>query len=77
MKNILILFSILIASACSVNNKQEESSESEISDNQEILSPKFRSDTVKHDTDDPAVWINYANPSESLILGTDKDEDGA
>ncbi len=32
---------------------------------------------MKHDTDDPAVWINYANPSESLILGTDKDEDGA
>lgn len=32
---------------------------------------------VKHDTDDPAIWINKANPSQSLIIGTDKDADGA
>lgn len=32
---------------------------------------------VKHDSDDPAIWINRADPSKSLIIGTDKDADGA
>ena len=30
-----------------------------------------------HDTDDPAIWINPADPAKSLIIGTDKDDDGA
>jgi 3-phytase len=34
-------------------------------------------DTVQYDTDDPAFWINPANPAQSLVLGTDKDENGA
>ena len=32
---------------------------------------------VKHDTDDPAIWINPTDPSKSLVIGTDKDKDGA
>ncbi|HEV7378387.1 MAG TPA: phytase, partial [Dyadobacter sp.] len=32
---------------------------------------------VKHDTDDPAIWLNPEDPSKSLIIGTDKDIDGA
>jgi len=32
---------------------------------------------VKWDTDDPAIWINEEDPAKSLILGTDKDDDGA
>lgn len=32
---------------------------------------------VKHDTDDPAIWINPIDASKSLIIGTDKDTDGA
>jgi 3-phytase len=42
-----------------------------------VIEPLYQSDTVAHDTDDPAVWINPENPAESLILGTDKDQDGA
>jgi 3-phytase len=34
-------------------------------------------ETVKYDTDDPAVWVNPADASKSLILGTDKNQDGA
>ena len=34
-------------------------------------------ETVKHDSDDPAIWVNRNNPAESLILGTDKEADGA
>jgi 3-phytase len=34
-------------------------------------------DRVKHDSDDPAIWLHPTDRSQSLILGTDKDEDGA
>lgn len=41
------------------------------------IQPVIISDTVQYDTDDPAIWVNTANPAASLILGTDKDQDGA
>lgn len=41
------------------------------------IKPRVITEAVKHDTDDPAIWINRANPAESLILGTDKNVDGA
>ena len=42
-----------------------------------VLKPVYVTDTVRHDTDDPAIWVNPKNPEESLIIGTDKNEDGA
>lgn len=39
--------------------------------------PRVVTEPVKHDTDDPAIWINRANPAASLVLGTDKHADGA
>lgn len=41
------------------------------------VKPRVVTQPVKHDSDDPAIWINRANPAESLILGTDKNTDGA
>lgn len=41
------------------------------------IKPRVVTEATKHDTDDPAIWINRANPAESLILGTDKNVDGA
>lgn len=41
------------------------------------IKPVVITDTVKHDTDDPAIWINPTDPAKSLIIGTDKDADGA
>lgn len=41
------------------------------------LKPRVVTEKVRHDTDDPAIWINRADPAASLILGTDKDADGA
>ena len=41
------------------------------------IAPAIITDTTMHDTDDPAIWINRADLSKSLIIGTDKDEDGA
>lgn len=40
------------------------------------LKPDIVTQATPHDTDDPAIWINRANPAESLIIGTDKDTDG-
>lgn len=42
-----------------------------------VLSPVYITDTVLHDTDDPAIWINPVDASKSLVIGTDKDKDGA
>lgn len=43
----------------------------------ERVQPRVVSEAVRHDTDDPAIWINAEEPSRSLVLGTDKDVDGA
>lgn len=42
-----------------------------------VLVPRVITEKTRHDTDDPAIWINRANPAASLILGTDKNVDGA
>jgi 3-phytase len=41
-----------------------------------IVQPVVITDTVRHDTDDPAIWINRADSAQSLVVGTDKDQDG-
>ncbi len=39
--------------------------------------PRIVTEPVRHDSDDPAIWINRADPARSLVVGTDKDADGA
>lgn len=41
------------------------------------INPIIVTEKVKHDTDDPAIWINNENPSESIVFGTDKNSDGS
>ncbi len=41
------------------------------------LQPRVITEPTKHDTDDPAIWINPDDPAKSLIVGTDKNADGA
>jgi 3-phytase len=41
------------------------------------VKPVIITEPVKYDTDDPAIWVNPADPAKSLIIGTDKDADGA
>ena len=43
----------------------------------DALKPRVVTEPTKHDTDDPAIWINRSDPAKSLILGTDKNVDGA
>lgn len=44
---------------------------------QNALKPTVVTERASHDTDDPAIWINPADATQSLVLGTDKDSDGA
>lgn len=37
-----------------------------------ILAPVRRTESVPHDPDDPAIWVNPIDPAKSLIFGTDK-----
>lgn len=39
------------------------------------VKPLYISDSVRYDSDDPAIWINREDPSQSMILGTDKGGD--
>lgn len=79
MKNTIVPALLLLAAA-SCNQTQEKvitkKTDSVFSDTLPVK-PAVITDTTKHDTDDPAIWVNAADPAQSLILGTDKDEDGA
>ena len=41
-----------------------------------VVKPVVVTEPVPHDSDDPAVWINPDDPAKSLIIGTDKEQDG-
>ncbi|MFW0718352.1 phytase [Pedobacter sp. N23S346] len=40
------------------------------------IKPLYVSEPVDFDTDDPAIWVNPADPAKSLVIGTDKDANG-
>lgn len=46
-------------------------------DGKNVIKPVVVTEPVKWDTDDPAIWVNPVDPAKSLIIGTDKDSDGA
>jgi len=43
----------------------------------EAVKPIIVTEQVVYDTDDPAIWIHPVEASKSLVIGTDKNEDGA
>lgn len=69
MKNYYYLAMIFIA-ACHTNSKNEISEDAITA----MSAPLYVTETVAHDSDDPAIWINKQDLSKSLILGTDKME---
>jgi len=44
---------------------------------QAAIAPSVVTEQVNFDSDDPAIWIHPTDPSASLIIGTDKDTNGA
>jgi 3-phytase len=46
------------------------------SDSTRVVQPVFVTEKVEFDSDDPAIWINPADASKSLVIGTDKSANG-
>ena len=42
-----------------------------------IHKPDIITEQTLSDTDDPAIWINKAEPANSIVFGTDKETNGA
>jgi 3-phytase len=68
-----VLAGFVLLASCQQNKAQHSGP---VSKQDAVIQPVFVTDTVRHDTDDPAIWINPADPSKSLVIGTDKDQDG-
>lgn len=71
---ITFLFLFLGVFSCSPKNPETEEA---ANTTDTIIKPILVTDSVIHDSDDPAIWINREDPSKSLIIGTDKNADGA
>lgn len=50
---------------------------SEKNTNPQAIKSVVITEAVKHDSDDPAIWVNPEDPAKSLVIGTDKKEDGS
>jgi 3-phytase len=73
MKKLFILAApALLLITC---KQKEAATQSMAADSTVIIEPAFATDTVAYDSDDPAFWINPSDPSQSLIIGTDKGGD--
>ncbi|MEJ1237327.1 phytase [Chryseolinea sp. T2] len=72
VRKIVIMLMVLSAFACK-NKSSEQIKENR--DSVSVLRPAVVTDSVKYDTDDPAIWINPLDKSQSLIIGTDKGGD--
>lgn len=72
---------LLLTALTSCNTKTSEKPATQTADTIKVqvrtVKPVIITDSVRHDTDDPAIWINPTDFSKSLIIGTDKNEDGA
>ena len=64
-KSILFSLVVLLFISCQTNNRTG------------AIVPEVITAETKHDTDDPAIWVNPADITQSLIIGTDKNSDGA
>lgn len=73
MINRFFTFLFIAAVAASCQNKQDaDLTEKPVDSTGVVVKPAIVTQPSRNDTDDPAIWINKANPAESLILGTDK-----
>ncbi len=69
MKKYLITAGLMSLVAC---NTQKNTANSET-----VIKPVIITEKVNVDTDDPAIWVNPKDASKSLVIGTDKDKNGA
>jgi len=70
-----LLGAAVCLSACTQNGTGPVIADNAAADG--IVQPVVVTETVQHDSDDPAVWIDPVDAAQSLVIGTDKEEDGA
>lgn len=66
-----VLLIIVILFSCKSSNKTSSVFVTDTS----AIKPVVVTEKVYDDSDDPAIWINFANKDSSLIIGTDKHKD--
>lgn len=72
----VLALTLMSQSAC--RQPAQQQAQTKVGDSTEVeVQPAIITEPVQFDSDDPAIWINKADPSKSLVLGTDKDENGA
>lgn len=69
MKHTIILVAAVVLAACNATTPKTEETAARVQ-------PVYVTEPVQYDTDDPAIWVDKNNPTNTLILGTDKDADG-
>lgn len=74
-KYLIIIASLLILGCNAESPKDSIANEEFISTVSEPLKPLYVTDAVNFDSDDPAIWINQNDLTQSMILGTDKIEE--
>lgn len=62
-----------------ISCKKQKQNDAEVTTTNEvtIIKPSVITEKSINDTDDPAIWVNSENPSQSIVFGTDKDTNGA
>lgn len=60
-----------------VNGNTQKFNVNVYTDTAVAIQPAIITAPVQFDSDDPAIWINPANPAQSLVIGTDKSAEGA
>jgi 3-phytase len=71
-RSVPAIVAVIFLVACGGRTTDQESNEQ---DTTAALRPTVITDSVMYDTDDPAIWINPTDKSQSLIIGTDKGGD--
>ena len=71
-----ILLGGLVAFCSQPARENEQKSEGKlVAENPQKIKPKYITPKLPNDSDDPAIWYNEKSPENSLILGTDKEEE--
>ncbi|RBL88729.1 3-phytase [Chitinophaga flava] len=70
----IIPVALMIAGLTACKGKQTKTIPAPAAD---AVKPVAITTATQYDSDDPAIWINKADSSKSLIIGTDKNTDGA
>ena len=81
MNKVNLLFTVAAIALSVASCKQSSPAEQAKADSLGAASPDVKpavvTQPVLFDSDDPAIWVNPKDPAQSLVIGTDKDENGA